>query len=126
MAASGAVPEFWTGGESTQDLAVADFDADGNLDVAVKGDSGYGSGGDVHVLLGRGDGTFAAGILIGLSDAFPVATGDFNRDGRWDLASAARVGVGVLFGNGVGTFDFAAKQYFATDGYSLDAWPWRT
>ena len=107
---------FWTGGETTQGVAVADFDADGILDVAVTGNSGFAYGGDVAVMLGRGDGTFArpSGTTY-LPGADSVAAGDFNRDGKVDLAWAASVGVGVLFGNGVGTF--ATAQYFATDAY---------
>jgi hypothetical protein len=105
---------FWTGGETTQGVAVADFDADGKLDVAVTGYSGFAYGGDVAVMLGRGDGTFArpSGTTY-LPSADSVAAGDFNRDGKVDLAWAASVGIGVLFGNGDGTF--AAAQYFATD-----------
>jgi Calx-beta domain/FG-GAP-like repeat len=113
------VNTFLTGGEAAQGVAVADFDADGKLDVAVTGNSGFEYGGDVAVLLGRGDGTFATPSgTHHLAGAFSVATGDFNRDGRVDLAWAASSAVGVFWGNGDGTFA-AAAQFFATDADSI-------
>jgi hypothetical protein len=64
-------------------LATADFNADGKLDVVTA------RAGTVSVLLGRGDGTLtppldhAAGSLPSA-----VAVGDFNGDGRPDVAEA--------------------------------------
>lgn len=91
-------------------LAVGDFNADGKLDVAVVGggstafpDSG------VTVSLGNGDGTFtpASGspILLGNNLSASV-TGDFNGDGKLDLAMTDSGGNAVLIlpGNGDGTF----------------------
>lgn len=112
---------FYTRDETTQGVAVADFNGDGKLDVAVTGNSGFANGGDVMVMLGRGDGTFAPRSYHdghGLPGASSVATGDFNRDGKMDLAWATTGAVGVLWGNGDGTFA-AAAQYFATDADSL-------
>jgi FG-GAP-like repeat len=67
------------------------------------------------VLLGNGDGTFQAArsFPVGLN-AFAVAVGDFNGDGKRDLAVAnfSSNNVSVLLGNGDGTFQ--AAQNFAT------------
>ena len=114
------VNSFYTnGGDTTQAVAVADFDADGKLDVAVTGNSGFAWGGDVTVLLGRGDGTFGVRSHCGVTGALSVATGDFNHDGKVDLAWADRAtAVGVHLGNGDGTFA-ATALYSATDGSSL-------
>jgi uncharacterized protein (TIGR03437 family) len=89
--------------------AVADFNGDGKLDIAVAADSG-----SVTVLLGNGDGTFSAGSTItaplGQNPAAVIAA-DFNGDGKLDLATANENGtVSVLLGNGDGTFQ--AQQSF--------------
>src|SRR5207247_1582297 len=76
-------------GTNPKSVAVSDFNGDGRPDLAVVNVSSYDVPGTVSVLLGNGDGTFqpvqsfAAG-----SDARSVAVGDFNGDGRPDLAVA--------------------------------------
>lgn len=66
-------------------LAVADFNNDGHIDLAVA-DEGNNT---VSVFLGNGDGTFQAraDYAVGNSPVF-VAIGDFNGDGFSDLATA--------------------------------------
>jgi hypothetical protein len=61
----------------TQQLVVADFDGDGKLDVA--------SGAGNFLLLGNGDGTFQPVLGLGASGA-GITVGDFNLDGKPDLA----------------------------------------
>jgi FG-GAP-like repeat/FG-GAP repeat len=88
-------------------VAVADFNGDGKLDIAAS-DS---SAGVVQIFLGKGDGTFTVGQTFstdgdGGSEPQNVVVGDFNHDGKLDLAVAnfATQNVGVLLGNGDGTF----------------------
>jgi hypothetical protein len=92
-------------------VAVGDFNGDGNPDLAVAATGMGGAGAGISVLLGNGDGTFqsAVGYDSGEYDTV-VVVGDFNGDGKLDLAVANGSGtVRVLLGNGDGTFQTAAS-----------------
>jgi hypothetical protein len=89
-------------------IASADFNGDGNADLAVADQSAH----KVNVFFGNGAGAFSAGPVLALSAA-PVAiiTGDFNGDGKPDIAVATTAGDGasgsavdVFLNNGDGTF----------------------
>jgi len=112
---------FATGGYSAS-LAVGDFNGDGKLDLAVANlyVTNNADTGNVVVLLGNGDGTFQTAQNYALGNLFPgsVAVGDFNGDGKLDVAVAdtefTHGTVSVLLGNGDGTFQ--AAQNFAAGG----------
>jgi hypothetical protein len=111
-------------GAGPRSVAVGDFNGDGKLDLAV---AGYGRYQDyygywhdfdetVRVLLGKGDGTFQPAVKYTAgSEPVSVAVGDFNGDGKQDLAVANTSGtVSVLLGKGDGTFQPA--QTVLTEG----------
>src|SRR5207245_3949973 len=95
-------------GTNPRSVVVGDFNGDGRLDLAVTNASSYDVPGTVSVLLGNGDGTFQSALSFAAgSDARSVAVGDFNGDGRPDLAVANadyHGSVLVLLGSGDGTF----------------------
>lgn len=69
-------------------LAVADFNADGRLDVVTADLNWAGDNPVGTVLLGRGDGTFHWHEYFDIGLVWPtkMGTGDFNGDGRTDVA----------------------------------------
>jgi hypothetical protein len=96
---------------SLQYVAVADFDGDGILDIAATDNFN----GVVQIFTGNGDGTFTPGATYATDPATaanPVSlvVGDFNNDGKPDLAVVNNYGgipptsatVGVLINNGNG------------------------
>ena len=102
-------------GASPQSVAVADFNRDGNADLAVLNNGGN----TVTVLLGNGSAGFtAAGGSPFAAGTLPAAVtvGDFNGDGKPDLAIADGIGgsgtVTVLLGNGSGGFSAAGGSPF--------------
>ncbi len=82
------------------EVAVADFNRDGKLDIAAS-DSGNGN---TIILLGDGIGGFGAPITSTGTGGGPMAVGDFNGDGIPDLAVAAPTQLNILLGDGAGGF----------------------
>jgi len=103
-------------GSMPMSVAVGDFNGNGKLDLAVAA-CAFAASGCVSVLLGSGDGTFKPAVSIPLQANFWAASfaeGDFNGDGKPDLAvgNADMSDIAVLLGNGDGTFQ--APQYYPT------------
>lgn len=102
-------------GNNPWSIAVADFNHDGKLDIAVCNDGTANHQPDtIAIMLGDGTGRFAP--APGSPIALPANTGplalavaDFNRDGIADLVSANLHNdtVSVFLGNGNGTFSLA-------------------
>jgi hypothetical protein len=103
-------------------VAIADFNRDGHTDIALA-EASYSVehiGGDVIILLGKGDGTFQSAAKFPIADllgASNVVTGDFNRDGKSDLAVSAATGIFIMLGKGDGTFSLASYR-----GYGFQEW----
>jgi uncharacterized protein (UPF0548 family) len=110
-------------GPRPNSVAVGDFNGDGKQDLAVANRGDPRVGGDaVSVLLGNGDGTFQNAVNYAAGSApFSVAVGDFNGDGKQDLAvaNASSGNVSVLLGSGKGTFQNAVNYSTGLAPYSV-------
>ena len=94
-------------GNSPRSLVLADFNVDGNLDLAV---ANYAAS-TVTVCLGSGTGTFGAGVTysVGLHPN-GIAAGDINHDGLPDLVTAGSGSVLTsLLSNGSGGFQLLSN-----------------
>lgn len=96
--------------QSFSSLVFGDLNGDGIPDLAVSNGSGANPGDDtLSILLGNGDGTFAittSSPATGGHAPAGMAVGDFNHDGKLDIAVAngATNNVSILLGNGDGSF----------------------
>lgn len=79
-------------------LALGDFNGDGAVDAAVAG----------GVLLGDGQGSFAAAVPFSPTAASPLAAGDLNGDGHDDIAAGDGAGVSIFLANSDGTMQKVA------------------
>jgi hypothetical protein len=80
----------YSAGVNPSSIVIADFNGDGNYDLALTSTPlGSSAGNAVSLLLGNGDGTFGAPTLFGTGGlGSSAAVGDFNADGALDIAVA--------------------------------------
>ena len=129
---------YWLGGISPVEIHYGDVNGDGKSDVIAASNCAYYpftgcpiNGSIIAVYLNNGDGTFQAPILSGLTlpnSIRSMAVGDFNGDGKLDVAVGADSGGGtnggdgtitLLLGNGDGTFTQSSQ--YAVNGFFSQA-----
>lgn len=114
---------YAAGGVARGGVAIGDFNGDGKPDLAIAQFQAINSTQSaVDILINKGDGTFKPFYAIGVRPgARAVTVGDFNKDGKTDLAVADGFGVNnqldktypagvtILLGNGSGGFTTAGQ-----------------
>jgi hypothetical protein len=96
---------FGSGGDNPYGIAVGDLNNDGIPDLVVANwGQDAGPYGNLAVLLGKGDGTFAKPVTYhaGIHPA-ELTLADLNEDGNLDVAVTSNLGVYVFLGKGDGT-----------------------
>jgi hypothetical protein len=117
---------YITGSLFSNDVKAADFNGDGEIDLALATEQG------IFYFPGNGAGTFGSPILTPMPFGVIVTVlGDFNGDGKPDLAMTGsdNLSVFIALGNGDGTFQaplpFAAtyypRGYFTAGDFNSDA-----
>jgi hypothetical protein len=113
--------DYRTGGHGSFGslVAIGDLNGDGKPDLAAAHIDPFA----ITVLLGRGDGTFAARREVTPPVEFgppnQVAIGDMNGDHRPDLVTAGSGGVFVFVGRGDGRFQAPVNYRVESEPYSI-------
>lgn len=97
--------------ESVSSIATADFNGDGNLDLAFTKQGGYNTAptNAVKILFGDGMGGFSGlvSFAAGFGGGRNIVVSDFNVDGRPDIAMPAGSAINIYLNNGAGGFTSA-------------------
>ncbi|HVT87887.1 MAG TPA: FG-GAP-like repeat-containing protein [Tepidisphaeraceae bacterium] len=94
---------------------LADFNHDGNLDLAVKGTT-------IAFYLGNGDGTFQSPLSLAGGSGFYIAAADVNGDNELDLvANGGGSTVNVFLGNGNGTLQALVTYTVGSSPFGIAA-----
>lgn len=104
---------YSSGGNTATSTSTADFNKDGKADLAVANKSSN----TIGILLGNGTGLLPAVTYpSGGKSPLRIDTADFNKDGKPDLFVLDSSAIGVVLGNGDGSF--TATTSYATGGNS--------
>lgn len=111
-------------GTAPKAVHIADFNGDKWPDIAVVNTAGANQN-SVTVVLRKDSTTFGSAITTptGQLGSLAMATGDFNADGKVDVAVVNHISnnVSILFGNGTGTFQIGGTYTVGMDPVAITA-----
>ncbi len=111
-------------GSDPGNVAVADLNGDGSLDLVTTrsydGTPGTASKGEISILFGHGDGSFNPPVSVAGPQADFIAAVDINGDAIPDLVAASGPAVAVMMGKGDGSF--LAPVRYPVQGSLAYAW----
>jgi hypothetical protein len=113
-------PSTFAVGNRPFSVAVGDFNGDGKQDLVTAQLSNSISGpfNNVSVLLGNGSGGFSSTSFTLAANIRYVAVGDFNSDGKQDLATNnTSNNISILLGNGSGSFTNSANVALGSSSF---------
>lgn len=126
-------PTYSSGGKSARKTEVGDFNGDGKPDLLISNECVSDADctqGTIAVLLGNGDGSYQPALVSKTGAVLAsVAIGDFNGDGKLDVAvnnACPDIGctsgsVNILLGNGDGTFQPSVAYPSGGNAFSVEA-----
>jgi hypothetical protein len=118
----GSPTSYGIGGSLPRAIIVSDFNGDANLDFATSNDTSA----NITVRYGDGSGGFGLINLYTVKDnvndparPFRLTTGDFNHDGRIDIATSNQDGTVSIFDNLGSSFSKRQPNVLVSNGGSL-------
>lgn len=116
-------PTSFNAGPVPGGIAIGDFNGDAKSDMAVISQQTALTPASIGIFTSNGDGTFASGASYPVAaSAFDTLAGDFNGDGKLDLAIADSVGnIELLFGAGDATFTSGGSYPVAPGVHGIKA-----
>ena len=114
------IPISYANDNIVYNLAAADVNLDGKLDIIVIENTGF-SATVLQISLGNGDGTFRTLSAQNLGSSYgPIAVSDLNGDGKPDLLISGSFYPGLCLGHGDGTFNCGPFAYAYGGGTIAD------
>jgi hypothetical protein len=116
------------GYQTSVGIASGDFNGDGHVDFVLGNQYRFGpTEGNITVFISNGDGTLKSGVNYGSKTLTKfqfqfVAVGDFNGDGKWDIAATDAINGGVQIFNGNGDGTFTVGSAYPSDKGTYTSW----